>query len=91
LLAATFENIEAGIAVVDADLNLVAWNTRYEQLFSYPGELLYVGAPVADLIRTTRGAAISGGWISNIRSASGWPTCGAGRNTPLNATAPMGR
>jgi PAS domain S-box-containing protein len=50
LLAATFENIEAGIAVVDADLNLVAWNTRYEQLFSYPA-MLYVGAPVADLIR----------------------------------------
>lgn len=51
LLAATFENIEAGISVVDGDLNLVAWNTRYEQLFSYPTGLLYVGAPVANLIR----------------------------------------
>jgi Na+/proline symporter/CheY-like chemotaxis protein len=51
LLAATFENIEAGISVVDADLNLVAWNSRYEHLFAYPPGLLYVGAPVADLIR----------------------------------------
>jgi len=51
LLAATFENIEAGISVVDGELNLVAWNSRYEQLFDYPAGILYVGAPVADLIR----------------------------------------
>lgn len=51
LLAATFENIEAGISVVDGEQKLVAWNTRYEQLFDYPAGLLYVGAPVADLIR----------------------------------------
>ncbi len=51
LLAATFENIEAGISVVDSDQRLVAWNSRYEQLFDYPAGLLYVGAPVADLIR----------------------------------------
>lgn len=51
LLAATFENIEAGISVVDGQQKLVAWNTRYEQLFDYPVGLLYVGAPVADLIR----------------------------------------
>ncbi|HZV08489.1 MAG TPA: PAS-domain containing protein, partial [Novosphingobium sp.] len=51
LLAATFEHIDAGISVVDASLNLVAWNTRYEQLFDYPPGMLYVGVPVADLIR----------------------------------------
>ena len=51
LLAETFENIDAGISVVDAELSLVAWNSRYEQLFGYPPELLRVGVPVADLIR----------------------------------------
>ena len=51
LLAATFENIDAGISVVDAEQNLVAWNSRYEQLFGFPPDMLYVGAPVADLIR----------------------------------------
>ena len=51
LLAATFENIEAGISVVDNEQRLVAWNSRYEQLFEYPAGLLYVGAPVADLLR----------------------------------------
>lgn len=51
LLAATFENIDAGISVVDSDLNLVAWNTRYIELFDYPPEMVRVGAPIADLIR----------------------------------------
>lgn len=51
LLASTFENIDSGISVVDADLNLVAWNSRYLDLFDYPPELVYVGAPIAELIR----------------------------------------
>ena len=51
LLASTFENIDAGISVVDANLNLVAWNSRYLDLFDYPTELVKVGVPVATLIR----------------------------------------
>ena len=51
LLAATFENVDAGISVVDSELNLIAWNTRYEELFDYPPGIVQVGAPVADLIR----------------------------------------
>ena len=51
LLAATFENVDAGISVVDSDLNLVAWNSRYEELFQYPPGMVRVGVPVADLIR----------------------------------------
>ena len=51
LLAATLENIDPGVSVVDRDLRLVAWNSRYLDLFSYPPGLIRVGAPVADLIR----------------------------------------
>ena len=51
LLNETFENMDAGISVVDAELNLVAWNNRYEELFDYPPGLVRVGVPVADLIR----------------------------------------
>jgi PAS domain S-box-containing protein len=51
LLAATMENVTQGISVVDADMNLVAWNHRYLELFDYPSNLVYVGRPVADLIR----------------------------------------
>jgi PAS domain S-box-containing protein len=51
LLAATMENVTQGISVVDADMKLVAWNHRYLEMFDYPGELVCVGRPVADLIR----------------------------------------
>lgn len=51
LLAATLENIDPGVSVVDRDLRLVAWNSRYLDLFRYPPGLVKVGAPVADLIR----------------------------------------
>ncbi|MBA4354438.1 MAG: hybrid sensor histidine kinase/response regulator, partial [Novosphingobium sp.] len=51
LLAATFENLQAGVSVIDAQLNLVAWNTRYVELFGYPVGLVRVGVPIAELIR----------------------------------------
>jgi len=51
LLAATMENVTQGISVVDADMNLVAWNHRYLEMFDYPHDMVYVGRPVADLIR----------------------------------------
>ena len=51
LLAATFENVDAGISVVDADMNLIAWNSQYLDIFGYPPGLVRVGTPIADLIR----------------------------------------
>jgi len=51
LLAATFENVDAGISVVDAEMNLVAWNSQYLDIFGYPPGLVRVGTPIADLIR----------------------------------------
>jgi Na+/proline symporter/signal transduction histidine kinase/CheY-like chemotaxis protein len=51
LLAATLEHIDPGVSVVDRNLNLVAWNSRYLDLFNYPPGMVRVGAPVADLIR----------------------------------------
>ena len=51
LLATTLENIAQGICVVDAEMRLAAWNRRYLEIFDYPDGLVYVGRPVADLIR----------------------------------------
>ncbi|MBB6125274.1 hybrid sensor histidine kinase/response regulator [Sphingobium subterraneum] len=51
LLASILENIDQGVSVVDRQLNLVAWNGRYLELFDYPPGMVRVGAPVADLIR----------------------------------------
>jgi len=55
VLATTLENISQGVSVVDADMRLVAWNRRYQELFGYPDGMLYVGRPVADLLRWNAG------------------------------------
>lgn len=49
LLEAALENMSQGISVVDAQLQLVAWNSRYAALFKFPQELLQVGQPVVNL------------------------------------------
>ena len=51
LLEYTIESMLQGVAVVDRELRLVAWNSRYEQMFAYPSRLLYVGMPVERLFR----------------------------------------
>lgn len=51
LLQGAIEHIGPGISVVDKELNLVAWNRRYIELFAYPAELVQVGRPIADIIR----------------------------------------
>ena len=51
LLAATFEHVDAGISVVDGEMNLVAWNGQYLDIFGYPPGMVRVGTPIAELIR----------------------------------------
>jgi Na+/proline symporter/nitrogen-specific signal transduction histidine kinase len=51
VLQAALENIDQGISVIDQDLRLVVWNTRYLELFEYPPGLVRAGRPIADLIR----------------------------------------
>jgi len=48
VLEAALENMSQGISVVDAQLRLVAWNRRYEELLGYPPGMLKVGMPIAD-------------------------------------------
>ena len=50
LLHGAIENLEQGISVVDKNLRLVAWNSRYIELFDYPESLITVGRPVEELI-----------------------------------------
>lgn len=49
LLQTTIETIPQGISVVDDNMNLVAWNSRYEAMFQYPERLLYIGCPIANI------------------------------------------
>lgn len=51
LLQSAIENSAEGISVINNQLNLVAWNKRYVELFDYPADLVYVGCPIETLIR----------------------------------------
>lgn len=51
LLFTSLENLSHGISVVDKDLNLVAWNKRYIEMFNYPEGFLHQGQPVEEIIR----------------------------------------
>lgn len=51
VLLTSIESIEQGISVVDKNLNLVAWNKRYLDIFNYPEELVTVGNPIEKLVR----------------------------------------
>lgn len=50
-LLISLESIDQGISVVDKDLNLVAWNKRYIDLFNYPDTLVAIGTPIKNLVR----------------------------------------
>ncbi len=60
LIAVTFEHMSQGISVVDAELRIVAWNRRYLDLFDYPEGFVYVGRPVAELIRRNAARGLLG-------------------------------
>ncbi len=51
VLRAALENSDQGISVIDGDLRLVTWNSRYLTLFNYPSGLVRTGRHIAELIR----------------------------------------
>ena len=50
-LEAAVENLSHGVSVIDADLRLLAWNSRYELMFDYPPRFLFVGCPIERVYR----------------------------------------
>jgi Na+/proline symporter/signal transduction histidine kinase/CheY-like chemotaxis protein len=61
LLQTTLENIPQGISVVDKDLHLMAWNKKYERMFSFPPRLLFVGCPIERVYRFNASRGYLGG------------------------------
>ena len=50
LLNNTIEHIDQGISVVDKDLNLIAWNSRYVEIYNYPDHLIKIGQPITTVL-----------------------------------------
>lgn len=60
LLQSAIENASEGISIVDKELNLVAWNKKYIDLFKYPKAYIYKGAPIEKLIRYNASKGLCG-------------------------------
>jgi Na+/proline symporter/signal transduction histidine kinase len=60
ILNSTLEHLGQGVSVVDKDLNLVAWNRAYLDLFDYPEGMIRVGKPVAEIVRYNAGRGLCG-------------------------------
>ena len=60
LLRASLEHLPQGISVVDRDLNVIAWNHRYQEIFGYPAGLLRPGVPVRALMEHNAGRGLMG-------------------------------
>ena len=51
LLHTTLDNLSQGVSVVDEELRLVAWNSKYIELFEFPAGFIYAGKPIEEVIR----------------------------------------
>ncbi|NQD94270.1 hybrid sensor histidine kinase/response regulator, partial [Pseudomonas sp. CrR25] len=91
LLQGAIENITQGISVVDQSLRLVAWNHRYLELFDYPEGLIYVGRPIAEIIRfnAERGMLGDGDVEENVAKRLYWMRQGTAHS--YERTFPNGR
>lgn len=60
LLEATLDNMSQGVSVIDKDLNMVAWNRAYLDLFDYPKGYIRPNIPVAEIIRFNAERGLAG-------------------------------
>ncbi len=50
-LSRSLEHLPQGVVIIDAQQRLVAWNSRYVELFRFPPGLVTVGTPIEELFR----------------------------------------
>ncbi len=50
-LSRSLEHLPQGVVIIDGQQRLVAWNSRYLELFRFPSGLVQVGRPIEDIFR----------------------------------------
>lgn len=81
-----------GVVVVDPQLRLVAWNSRYIELFRYPPELMRVGQPIETLIRHNAKRGLLGkGDVDQGHTAPARAPCAAAARTCMKVPRAMAR
>ena len=64
ILQSTLENIGDAISVIDNNQNLIAWNSRYVNMFNYPDSLMRIGTPALELLKFN----VERGHLRNLES-----------------------
>lgn len=79
LIMTMIDHMTQGVSVVDENMCLVAWNNQYLKLFDYPKDIVYVGCPIADLIRynAERGECGPGSIEEHVRKRIHWMQMGS--------------
>ena len=79
LIMTMIDHMTQGVSVVDESMCLVAWNNQYLKLFGYPKDIVYVGCPIADLIRynAERGECGPGSIEEHVRKRVHWMKVGS--------------
>ena len=79
LIMTMIDHMTQGVSVVDENMCLVAWNNQYLKLFDYPKDIVYVGCPIADLIRynAERGECGPGSIEEHVRKRVNWMKLGS--------------
>lgn len=79
LIMTMIDHMTQGVSVVDENMCLVAWNNQYLKLFDYPTDIVYVGCPIADLIRynAERGECGPGSVEEHVRKRIHWMQVGS--------------
>ena len=79
LIMTMIDHMTQGVSVVDENMCLVAWNNQYLKLFDYPKDIVYVGCPIADLIRynAERGECGPGSIEEHVRKRIHWMKVGS--------------
>ncbi|KAF1014740.1 MAG: C4-dicarboxylate transport sensor protein DctB [Stenotrophomonas maltophilia] len=50
-LARSLEHLPQGVVIIDGEQRLIAWNSRYLELFRFPPRLVRVGRPIEEIFR----------------------------------------
>ena len=50
-LARSLEHLPQGVVVINSDLRIAAWNSRYLEIFRFPADLVRVGRPIEEIFR----------------------------------------
>lgn len=65
VLMSSVQHIQQGIAVLDQNLNMLAWNDRYIEMFDYPQNFIQVGKSIDEILHYNASRGLFGD-IKNV-------------------------